>query len=87
MLMIKFYSNFCRFHRLYVLKMGIQLEHEKINWNAELWNQKAEREANKEEAINPCQFRKAANFHSLRTLQPYFLTFFVSLFDFFPNYP
>ena len=31
MLLIKFYSSFCSFHRLYILKIGMQLEHEEIN--------------------------------------------------------
>ena len=61
MLLIKFYSSFCSIHRLYILKIGIHLEHEEINWNLELQNQKAEgrtRSKNRESAEIPCQFRK-----------------------------
>ena len=49
MLLIKFYGNFCSFHRIYILKIGIQLEHEEINWNLELQNPKAEPEAENRE--------------------------------------
>ena len=47
MLMIKFDGNFCSFHRLYILKIGIQLKHEEIKWNSELQNQNVEPEAEK----------------------------------------
>ena len=36
MLLIKFCGKFCCFHRLYILKLGIQHKHEEINWNLEL---------------------------------------------------
>ena len=36
MLLIKFYGKFFCFHRLYILKLGIQHKHEEINWNSEL---------------------------------------------------
>ena len=41
MLLINFYSSLCSFQRLYILKIRIQLDHEEINWNSELENQKA----------------------------------------------
>ena len=78
MFMIKFYGNFCSFHRLYILKIGIHLKHEEINWNSELQNQKAEPEAKTENSIKPLlisqglqnftrvvKFRGATNFLSL----------------------
>ena len=49
MLMIKFYGNFCSFHRLYILKIEIQLKNEEINWNSELQNSKAEPEVENKE--------------------------------------
>ena len=34
--MIKFCGKFCCFHKLYILKLGIQHKHEEINGNSEL---------------------------------------------------
>ena len=78
MLMIKFYGNFCSFHRLYILKIEIQLKNEEINWNSELQNSKAEPEVENKELekalanfsrvakiFSPCKIRKASNFRSL----------------------
>ena len=83
MLMIKFYSSFCSFHRLYILKIGIQLKHEEINWNSVLQNQKSEgrtKSKNKESAEISCP--------KLPMNLPATLFFLFCLsFFFFPNYP
>ena len=79
MLLIKFYNSFCSFHKLYILKIGMQLEHEEINWNSA----RAEPE-NREQFHNfttPVKFHRAAKFLTL------FLTFCLFFFVFFPNYP
>ena len=62
MLVIKFYGNFCSFHRLYILKIGIQLKHEEIHWNSKLQNQKAEPQKQKKENnfARVAKFRRAA---------------------------
>ena len=75
MLLIKFYGNFCSFHRLYILKIRIHLKHEKINWNSELQNLKVESKAENRELQKalanfarifpaPAKFHKAAKIHS-----------------------
>ena len=59
MLMIKFYGNFCSFHMLYILKIGIQLKHVEINWNSELKEAK-----NKELQKALSNFARVAKFPS-----------------------
>ena len=67
MLLIKFYGNLCSFHRLYILKIGIQLKHEEINWNSELQNQKAELEAEAKNYRKPLPISQGLrNFVGLR---------------------
>ena len=72
MLLIKFYSSFCSFHKLYILKMGMQLEHEKINWNSELQNQKVE----------PQKQKTKNNFARVEISQPYEISYHLFLIFF-----
>ena len=63
MLLIKF--NFCSLNRLYILKIGIQLKNEEINWNSELQNPKAKPEAqNRELQKALANFARVAKFRS-----------------------
>ena len=55
MLMIIFYSSFCSFHMLYILKIGIHLDHEEINWNLELQNQRTAEVENREQIRKGCE--------------------------------
>ena len=67
MLLIKFRDKFCCFHRIYILKLGIQHKHEEINWNSKLQCiKRAEVESlanftRVAKFCNPCEFSQPAN--------------------------
>ena len=59
MLLSKFCGKFCCFHRLYILKLGIQHKHEEINWNSEL--QRIKRAETESSSRNLANFKRVAN--------------------------
>ena len=50
-ILIKFYGKFCCFQRLYILKIGIQPEHEEANSNPELQSIKGLKQNQKKEVV------------------------------------
>ena len=63
----------------------MQLEHEEINWNSKLQNQKAELQKQKTEN-NFARFATHEKFHKAVKF-PFFVYFCLSFCDLFPNYP
>ena len=84
MFLITFYNSFCSFHKLYILKIGMQLEPEEINWNSELQNKKANR---KQRTISQGLRNFAVQNFPTKFCRLAIYLLFLSFCDFFPNYP
>ena len=79
MLLIKFCGKFYCFHRLYILKLGIQHKHEEINWNSQLQCRKrAEAESSSSNLANFARLQKFHNLCELSSLFDFLTSFLVS---------